>query len=110
VKHSVRGYMDATDFYHELGAASGGNTVYPSVGDLESFSPCVKECGVVQVEMTFVRNVRNADFSTLSSKAPSKGFQRKIIRRHIAEIKKRLARYETILENLGDRTVGAPKT
>lgn len=50
---SVIGYMCATDWECELGAASGGNTIFPSVGDLKSCKPCVEACGIVEVKVSF---------------------------------------------------------
>lgn len=45
----VYGYMCLTDFECELGAAEGGNKIYPSVEDCIRCRPCVKSCGVVKV-------------------------------------------------------------
>ena len=51
---TVIGYMDRTDFDHELGHASDGNKVYPSVEALKRDRSCVDECGIVMVAVTFV--------------------------------------------------------
>lgn len=51
----VIGYMDRTDWAYEIGAASGGNRVYPSVEDLKRDSPCTTNCGIVEVEVRFRR-------------------------------------------------------
>lgn len=53
---SVIGYMCRVDAEHELGEASGGNAVYPSVEDLKRSRACWSECGIVEVEIT-VTNV-----------------------------------------------------
>jgi hypothetical protein len=50
-KNTRTGFMDATDFYHEVGCAKGGNVVYPSEKDLLENSPCAKQCGIVKVEI-----------------------------------------------------------
>lgn len=47
----VRGYMCLTDFECELGAACGGNTVYPSLSDCLAHRRCVVGCGIVEVEV-----------------------------------------------------------
>jgi len=47
----VTGFMCMTDFECELGAACGGNTIYPSVDDLKRNRPCVEECGIVKVKV-----------------------------------------------------------
>lgn len=47
----VIGYMDLIDFECELGAAMGGNTVYPSIEDLKEHKGCVESCGIVEVEV-----------------------------------------------------------
>jgi len=50
-------YMCRTDYDHELGAAMGGNVVYPSVEDLKLHRGCITECGIVAVRVEFVRVV-----------------------------------------------------
>jgi hypothetical protein len=65
---SVTCYMDGTDWECELGAAAGGNTLYPSTlgclegrfkwtqdqGDVNDLVH-LSECGIAQVEVRFVR-------------------------------------------------------
>ncbi len=51
------GYMDKVDFDEELGNASGGNRVYPSVENLQRQQPCSKECGIVKVEVKLLEVV-----------------------------------------------------
>lgn len=62
---SVVGYMCLTDFEFELGSASGGNSVYPSVSDIKAMRRCVASCGIVEVEVRFRRII-----------LPAKGFER----------------------------------
>jgi len=52
VDQGTIGYMCKTDFYDELGHASGGNTVYPSINDLIRRRKCVDQCGIVEVKIT----------------------------------------------------------
>ena len=47
------GYIDATDFSHELGEAAGGVTIYASVDDALENCWCAKECGVYKVSVAF---------------------------------------------------------
>jgi hypothetical protein len=54
---SVIGYMCRTDFEYELGAASGGNAVYPSMADIKARRSCAAACGIVEVEVRFRRLV-----------------------------------------------------
>ena len=56
----VVGYMCGTDWSCELGAASDGNKVYPSVGALMEERKCTDECGIVEVEVKFRRVVRES--------------------------------------------------
>lgn len=56
----VIGYMCLTDFECELGAASGGNVVYPSVDDLRANRRCVDGCGIAEVKIIGVRVVQEA--------------------------------------------------
>lgn len=50
VEHVV--YLDGTDFKYEIGHASDGNKVYPSLDCLKKYSPCWEECGVVECKLT----------------------------------------------------------
>ena len=56
-------YMDRTDFYYELDDAAGGNTIYGSVEDTLKHCSCAKSCGVVEVEVTYVKDVVDGDDS-----------------------------------------------
>jgi len=53
----VVGYMDLIDFECELGAASGGNKVYPSIEDALKNHGCAEECGIVKVEIRAIEIV-----------------------------------------------------
>lgn len=46
-------YIDGTDWRYEVGHASDGNKIYPSVADLQKYSPCWDGCGVVECEISF---------------------------------------------------------
>lgn len=54
----IKGYMCATDWHHELGHAHDGNKVYPSVKAIKRELTCTDECGIVQVEVRFIRTVK----------------------------------------------------
>lgn len=58
----VIGYMCLTDFECELGGATGGNTVHPSVEDLRKRRSCVDGCGIVEVEVRARRVVQEASY------------------------------------------------
>ena len=47
----VIGYMCLTDFECEIGAAKGGNSIYPSVHDCKRSRRCVDFCGIVKVKV-----------------------------------------------------------
>lgn len=57
-----RGFMCSVDFDCELGAAEGGNMVYPSVENLKERRRCVQSCGITEVEVREVRIVQEADY------------------------------------------------
>jgi hypothetical protein len=57
-KHKPRGFMCKTDFDWELGEASGGDTIYPSIEELRRKRGCVEGCGIVEVEVSLVRVVQ----------------------------------------------------
>lgn len=58
--NAVIGYMCLTDWECELGMASGGNVIYPSVDNIEEHRRCVAGCGIVEVEVRFRRVVKEA--------------------------------------------------
>ena len=60
----IVGYMCKTDYECELGAAKGGNVVYPSVEDLEENLNCVKSgsCGIVKVTVVGVEVLREDNY------------------------------------------------
>jgi len=65
-KQSVTGFMDGIDFECELGHAKDGNKVYPSIEALEKgVDHSLVECGIVEVEVRFVRWIRKPDYSEL---------------------------------------------
>jgi len=51
------GYMDRTDFLHEVGEAAGGTTVYASLNDILNHCSCAIKCGVVKVKISKVENM-----------------------------------------------------
>jgi len=57
-KDYVYGYMCLIDLECEIGAAMGGNTVYPSVKDLKRCHPSWKDCGIAKVKVEGVSVVR----------------------------------------------------
>jgi hypothetical protein len=50
---SVIGYMCATDWECELGSASGGNVIFPSLDDAKARLRCATGCGIVEVEVRY---------------------------------------------------------
>jgi hypothetical protein len=42
-------YICGVDWQHELGEASDGTRVYPSLEAIQHHRTCVKQCGVVRV-------------------------------------------------------------
>jgi hypothetical protein len=62
-------FMCTVDFEDELGNAAGGNTVFPSLNDLKRNRSCWNSCGVVEVHVSFVREVVAQDLSYSPSSA-----------------------------------------
>jgi hypothetical protein len=48
---AVTGFMCLIDWQHEIGQASDGNKVYPSLDALKRHHKMWAECGVVEVEV-----------------------------------------------------------
>jgi hypothetical protein len=61
-ERKVRGFMCKIDWDHELGNAYGGNTIHPSEESLRDKHKCTDECGIVEVEVTLVRVVKESDY------------------------------------------------
>ena len=61
---AVPGWMCAIDFSCELGEASGGNTIYPSLEDLRKNHECLDHCGYEEVV-----TLSKEDFKDLVAKA-----------------------------------------
>lgn len=57
---SAVGYMCLTDWEFEIGNASGGNRVYPSIEDIKRSRKCVAGCGIMEVRVTGIRVVEPA--------------------------------------------------
>lgn len=53
----VIGYMDKVAFECELGGASHGNRVFPSVEELQESCKCWEQCGIVEVKIEATRVV-----------------------------------------------------
>jgi hypothetical protein len=49
----VVGYMCRVDYECELGAAAGGNVVFPSLEDAKQNLRCADACGIVEVEVRY---------------------------------------------------------
>ncbi len=56
------GYMCLIDFECEIGGNCNGNTVYPSVKDLEEHHKCVAECGIAKVKVEGIRIVKEGTY------------------------------------------------
>ena len=61
----VIGYMCLVDLECELGAAKGGNIVYPSENDLRENRKCVDQCGIAKVRVIGVEVLQEADYDGL---------------------------------------------
>jgi len=61
---AVPGWMCAIDFSCELGEASGGNTIYPSLEDLRKHHKWLDHCGFEEVV-----TMSKEDFKDLVAKA-----------------------------------------
>jgi hypothetical protein len=67
LERATYGFMDKVDFEEELGLASDGNSIYPTVELLEEHHPCCNQCGIVKVSVQIL-NV-DPDFSEDDSSA-----------------------------------------
>ena len=65
VARRVRGFMCKTDWDHEIGWASDGNKVYPSIDSVRRERKCTAECGIVEVDVTFVRIVQGESMAAM---------------------------------------------
>ena len=58
---SVVGYMCLTDWEYEIGSASGGALVHPSIDDLKRKRKCATSCGIIEVRVTASRVVQDPE-------------------------------------------------
>ena len=54
--------MCKVDFECELGAAMGGNLVFPSIEDCRKHRKCVDQCGIVKVRVSGVEVVQEENY------------------------------------------------
>lgn len=52
---TVTGFMCKIDWDHEIGNASRGTRVYPSINAIRAQHTCADECGIVEVEVRLAR-------------------------------------------------------
>lgn len=57
---SAVGYMCLTDWEYEIGNASGGNAIYPSIEDLLERRKCAEACGIIMVRVSAIEVIRPA--------------------------------------------------
>lgn len=48
-------YIDGVDWQYELGEASDGTKLYPSLSCIKKHTKCWDQCGIVEVKVTFRR-------------------------------------------------------
>jgi hypothetical protein len=61
-ERTVTGYMCKVDWDFEIGNASDGNKVFPSVANLKEHLKCTDECGIVEVEVRLKRVMQDGQF------------------------------------------------
>lgn len=69
------GYMCLVDYEWELGNASGGNIVYPSIDDIKERRGCVAQCGIVEVEVRARRIVQEPVEPVWEDAPPASGIE-----------------------------------
>lgn len=62
-QHDETGFMCQIDFEDELYRAAGGSRVYASIEDLKENHPCWESCGIVEVQVIYVKTIVEQDFS-----------------------------------------------
>jgi hypothetical protein len=58
-------YVDGVDYEHEIGEASDGNKIFPSIKALQENNRCWEGCGVVKCELVFKEWVIESDYSEM---------------------------------------------
>jgi len=64
-KKSFKVYVCGVDFQHEIGNASDGNTIYPSVAALKAHAKCWKGCGIVELNLTLSKWVVEQNYEEM---------------------------------------------
>lgn len=57
------GYMCKTDYDDEMGYASDGVRVFPSLRALKEARKCLDQCGIVKVRIQLLEVIQESDFS-----------------------------------------------
>lgn len=95
MKNSRTGYMCAVDFYHEIGAAMGGNRVYSSIKDLRENLSCVDQCGIVKVTISLSETIQDSNYEDL--KAIDKNYEKS--QEYFEHLKDRVHHFSKITDN-----------
>ena len=97
-EYKVECFMDATDFFYELGEAAGGNRIFGSLEEVLKHEPCAEECGVVKVLVTFVEQVRPENFDRGNSKTSAEWKEYLTSEEHKAHLEVRKKYYEDMFK------------
>lgn len=72
---AIRGYMCKVVWEHDFQDSGDPGTIHTCLDKLRQDSPCVHQCGIVEVEVRLVQIVQESDFSWqskgVSQKAPA---------------------------------------
>lgn len=110
IEHSV--FIDATDFRYEVGHASDGNTIYPSLEDLKEHSPCWEECGVVRATLIFEEQVVKENWELTMKNSVVCNIEDLEKNRDIIQLeanKKHLKYLESLVEKAKNKVITAEK-
>jgi len=96
-KKSIKVYACGIDFQHEIGNASDGNKIYPSIDALKEHAKCWKGCGIVELNLTLNKWVVEQNHEEMIKDAIPAGEMNKY---QIAQIKKEIEGLKTFLKRL----------
>lgn len=96
-------YMDSTDFWHEVGEASGGSKVYASIEEVLKHNSCAKECGVVSATIKYKEQVLPSEQLELQGQTISEWKEYQVSAEYLSHLEDCLIKAQAVMEQYQDR-------
>ena len=92
-REKITVYMDLVAAQYEVGNASGGTKIHPSIDDVKKEYTCWKSCGIAEMTLTFKSEVEPQNFDAPEKK--TKLSTEELVKNHLlSEIRAKM--YKTL--------------